>query len=168
MKEITEVSINYCEDQNLHRIDVCFDGNDQSQTIGVYDFDTHKVIFFDNSLRDNVQIKKALDEKLKETNCSYIPQFPNTFSCWHETHFEIVSAIHSELCEDELRGVVAEVQEAQGHGGLYELAEDLTTEFETKNKGIPWGEEVEFFEEIEKFIDLKLYHPEKEYQPSYK
>jgi hypothetical protein len=53
---------------------------------------------------------------------------------------------HSELLEKTIK--------EKGHGGLYELAEDLTDEFETINKNREW--DGEFFEEIETFLNEKL------------
>jgi hypothetical protein len=84
--------------------------------------------------------------------------FPNGFASWQETHYEVVAAIivahamhtheidHSELLEKTIK--------EKGHGGLYELAEDLTDEFETINKNREW--DGEFFEEIETFLNEKL------------
>ena len=44
-----------------------------------------------------------------------------------------------------------------GYGGMYELAEDLTNEFEELHKGKVWGENNDsFFEEIEIFIENKF------------
>ena len=81
--------------------------------------------------------------------------FPNGFTSWQETHFEIVSAINTEYSKDEPSGLVAERHSEQGHGGLYELAEELTDEFELLNKGRVW--DGEFFDEIEEFLSEKLY-----------
>ena len=50
---------------------------------------------------------------------------------------------------------MAERHSEQGHGGLYELAEELTDEFELLNKGRVW--DGEFFDEIEEFLSEKLY-----------
>lgn len=80
-------------------------------------------------------------------------QFPNGFHAWQETHFEIVSAINQEWRKDTPTGIVAERQAAQGHGGLYELAEELTDEFERRYANFEW--DGEFFDLIEEFIREK-------------
>lgn len=87
--------------------------------------------------------------------------FPNGFSSWHETHFEISEAIGKALNDmyspDELQSeVVVHVVEEHGTGGIYDLAEDLTDEFELKFEGKEW--DGEYFDEIEKFINEKLYN----------
>lgn len=65
-------------------------------------------------------------------------EFPNGFASWQETHYEIVSAIEYEQRKDNPQGVVLERHESQGHGGLYELAEELTDEFENKYNSEHW------------------------------
>jgi len=82
-------------------------------------------------------------------------QFPNGFTSWVESHFEIVKAIAIELIEDEPQGIVGKVVNEKGTGGLYELSENLTDEFEELNKGREW--DGEFFDEIELFINDNLY-----------
>lgn len=81
--------------------------------------------------------------------------FPNGFASWQETHYEVVKAIEVEQGKDAPKGIVKERHEAQGHGGLYELAEELTDEFEKLNEGRKW--DGEFFDEIDEFINKKLF-----------
>lgn len=81
-------------------------------------------------------------------------EFVNGFDSWHETHFEMVQAIAIEHSKDEPQGVVKERHDAQGHGGLYELALELTNEFEELNKGREW--DGEYFQEVEDFLTEKL------------
>lgn len=81
--------------------------------------------------------------------------FLNGFDSWQETHYEVVQAITMEQAKDDPQGVVRERHDAQGHGGLYELAKELTDEFEKLNEGRQW--DGEFFEEIEKFVQGKLF-----------
>lgn len=81
--------------------------------------------------------------------------FPNGFASWIETHYEVVAAIEREQCKDEPQGLVAERHGAQGHGGLYELAEELTDEFEKLNEGRSW--DGDFFDEIDSFLQEKLF-----------
>jgi len=80
-------------------------------------------------------------------------KFPNGFSAWQETHFEIVQAITIEHMKDDPSGIVAERHAEQGYGGLYELAEELTDEFETRYANFEW--DGNFFDVIEDFIKEK-------------
>jgi hypothetical protein len=83
--------------------------------------------------------------------------FPNGFESWHETHYEIVSAITARLIADDAEacdGLIRSTLKEKGHGGLYELASDLTDEFENLHRGREW--DGEFFDEIENFMDKKL------------
>ncbi len=80
--------------------------------------------------------------------------FTNGFDSWQETHFEISSAIGKEIAKDVMSSVITDVCEKQGRGGLYELAESLTNEFESLHSLREW--DGEFFDEIDKFIDEKL------------
>jgi hypothetical protein len=85
-------------------------------------------------------------------------EFPNGFAAWQETHYEVVAAITNEIADDlnsEFReDLVHKTLRENGHGGLYELAEELTDEFELLIKGREW--DGEFFEEIERFLDEKF------------
>lgn len=82
--------------------------------------------------------------------------FPNGFDSWQETHFEVVSEITKELRKDKFTSkVIEERHEKQGTGGMYELAEELTDEFEKLYEGKFW--DGEFFEAIEEFLKEKLY-----------
>lgn len=82
-------------------------------------------------------------------------EFPNGFTSWHETHFEVVQFITGILSGrfEDNDNEVMKTQYAVGHGGLYELAESWTDEFETLNKDREW--DGEFFDEIEAFCDKK-------------
>lgn len=77
---------------------------------------------------------------------------------WKETHYEVCAAIERVLRVNipSSKSIVIKRQETQGHTGLYELAEELTNEFEAKYKGTEWGMELEFYDEIEKFLEEKL------------
>lgn len=76
-------------------------------------------------------------------------QFPNGFTSWQETHFEIVSFINEVLSQDSIKGIIEERYTNQGRGGIYELAEDWTDEFENLNVDRDW--DGEFFDEIDNF-----------------
>lgn len=80
--------------------------------------------------------------------------FPSGFDSYHETHFEIVSAIQHALSMDGPEdSFIRDVSETQGTGGLYELAQEMTNTFEQKHAGANWGEDVVYVDEIEKFIE---------------
>lgn len=81
-------------------------------------------------------------------------KFPNGFSSWMETHFEVVQAITTEWLKDKPTGIVKQRHDEQGHGGLYELSEELTDEFELKNKDTEW--DGDFFDKIQIFLETKL------------
>ena len=83
-------------------------------------------------------------------------QFPNGFTSWQETHYEVVSFLTLEL---EIEGnrfniVLGELVSDKGICHLYELAENLTDKFEVLNFGREW--DGEFFEELESFIIQEL------------
>lgn len=82
-------------------------------------------------------------------------EFVNGFESWQETHYEVVQAITMEQAKDNPQGLVKERHEAQGHGGLYELALEITNEFEKLNEGREW--DGDFFDEIDKFLKEKLF-----------
>lgn len=82
--------------------------------------------------------------------------FPNGFTSWHETHFEIVEAITVILLQKEPHGIVEQRQAEQGRGGLYELAQELTDEFENRHIKSDWHE-LDWYDTIEAFIKEKLY-----------
>lgn len=76
------------------------------------------------------------------------------FNSWHETHFEIVQMItlllHSANVSD---STIIRRQAEQGHGGLYELAQEWTDEFEKLHEGHDW--DGEFFDAVEEFCTRK-------------
>lgn len=76
------------------------------------------------------------------------------FTSWQETHFEVVSVITQIALETIVVGVVKDRIENQGQGGLYELAQELTDEFETLYEDKEW--DGEFFDTIESFLNDKL------------
>lgn len=68
-----------------------------------------------------------------------------------ETHYEIVQTI---ALNEANFSVLSDIRESKGQGGLYEIAEKWTLEFESINNGRIW--DGEFFDEIDKFIMDKL------------
>lgn len=81
-------------------------------------------------------------------------RFPNGFDSWQETHCEICFAIGAEASKQDSSGKVEDVREADGMGGLWQLAKDLTDEFEKANEGRQW--DGEWIDEIDEFIKSKL------------
>lgn len=92
---------------------------------------------------------KVIGEKHNEAT----EQFPNGFDSWQETHFEISAAITDAR---NLGGRVEKVESEFGVGGLFELARDLSTKFETKYKGVVWGEDLVYYDELEEFLKIEL------------
>lgn len=86
---------------------------------------------------------------------------------WRETFYEVVAVITFEIRKDQPTGTVNERHEAGGTGALYELADELTKEFEEIHKNCTWGVDAEFWEEIEAFLHVKLYFPDEKYEPEY-
>ncbi len=80
-------------------------------------------------------------------------KFENGKISWLETHFEIVSGIHAAL-EEETPNKAIERQEEQGTGGLYELSEELTDQFELQYKDHTW--DGEYYDKIEMFLKENL------------
>ena len=101
----------------------------------------------------SIERLKLINEKEKITLNNSNIDFD--FHSWTETHFEVVSAITFHSRQEPITSkVVAERLEAQGTGGLYELAVELTNEFEEINRNRQW--DGEFFDEIEGFIEERL------------
>lgn len=78
--------------------------------------------------------------------------FPNGFQSWQETHFEVVSFFYNP--DNTNSPLIHKIYEEYGTGGMYELAEDLTDEFEEFNKDKNW--DGEFFDEIHSFLFNKI------------
>lgn len=82
--------------------------------------------------------------------------FPNGFTSWYETYFEMVEHIVTTL---HYSGTVSQKrEEEQGIGGLYELAKEMTDKFEEQYKGTEWGkdDDTQFFDHIETFLKKEL------------
>jgi len=72
-----------------------------------------------------------------------------------ETHFEIASYIDrkSNAIED---NNIAKIRYTGGQGALHILAKDWTDEFQEKYKDVVWGEELEYFDELDEFLNDKI------------
>lgn len=73
---------------------------------------------------------------------------------WVETHFEVVARIAQELEYELYDTPVYRRYSEGGRGGLYELAEELTNEFQELHKDRVW--DGEFFDVLEEFLNEKL------------
>lgn len=78
--------------------------------------------------------------------------FPNGFTSYIETHFEVTRNI---LSLSEVEGNKAYILlTTQGTLGLYRLAEELTDKFEKEFEGRIW--DGDFFNEIDNFVEKHL------------
>ena len=89
---------------------------------------------------------------------NYKQKFCNGFNSWQETHFEVVSYINYELSKDVPSGVIGDTYEASGTGGMYELAENWTDEFEEMFDSEDWTER-DYFETIHEYCKTKNMKP---------
>lgn len=71
-----------------------------------------------------------------------------------ETHFEVVKRLTLELEVEGRPSLAFDVVENQGLGGLYELAESLTDEFQELHKDTEW--DGDFHDTLEQFLNEKL------------
>jgi hypothetical protein len=83
-------------------------------------------------------------------------EFPNGFELWIETYHEISKYIAMQLIDEDGEGQISVRHDEQGTGGIYELAEEWTDEFELLNKGVMW--ESNYFESIDKFLYEKNFN----------
>jgi hypothetical protein len=97
--------------------------------------------------------KQAIESVMIKAQALDTNIFPNGFDSWQETHFDVVSNIADAISEDG-ENVVTNTAETKGHGGLYELAEDWTNEFELINKGADW--DGEYTDQLDTFISSKF------------
>jgi hypothetical protein len=74
-----------------------------------------------------------------------------------ETYFEVVEFIQDRIShyDEQDLDAVGNAEFHKGRGGLYELAEEWTTEFQTKYHEVVWGEELEFYDTLEEFLTKK-------------
>ena len=77
--------------------------------------------------------------------------FPNGFSDWQETHYEIVTYLATTV--DYSGSIANKAEVTGGKGKLYELAEELTDEFENLYKGKEWDSD--YLDTIEEFLKNK-------------
>ena len=82
-------------------------------------------------------------------------EFPNGFESYLETHYEVVSYL-SMCLNNTPEGKVAKHYNQHGTGGMYDLAKELTDKFETKFKDVVWGEEFDYMDTIDEFLEKEL------------
>ena len=95
--------------------------------------------------------------------------FPNGFESWQETHFEVVDFLITTIIahdNDEINysnvnysneksfRQILYIAETEGRFGLYNLAKDLTFEFELKYLGYEW--DGDFFDKLDDFLKEKF------------
>ncbi len=127
----------------------------------------HKTIKYSQQVLDNgvvietfnaeenaILFISALNTKFNLTPTESAKHFPNGFNSYIETHFEIAGEICFDVNRDPQSILIEKVQNEKGRGGLYELAEELTDEFEASHKGREW--DGEYYDEVEKFIESKF------------
>jgi hypothetical protein len=75
-----------------------------------------------------------------------------------ETHFEIATRLEqmTELDYEQQPEKFAERYLNYGRGGLYLISQKLSLEFEKKYKDVNWGEDLDWVETIEEFLNEKL------------
>lgn len=84
---------------------------------------------------------------------------PNGFVSYNETFFEVVNFISQSWDDEKLEydsKTIQDIQNNVGHGGLWELAQELTVKFETKYKGKDWND-LDYFDYIDTFLEKELY-----------
>lgn len=91
-------------------------------------------------LLSNLQDEKEMHEYM----------FPNGFEDWHETHYEVISFIEHSLSLEN-GNKFCELDALYGRGELYNVAKNITNDFEKKNKGRNW--DGEFYDEICDFCE---------------
>lgn len=81
-----------------------------------------------------------------------MPNFPSGFISYTETFYEVVSCLsHIERpAKNPTEEKVLSLREAHGRCYMYDLARELTLEFEKKNQHREW--DGEFFDDVETFI----------------
>ena len=95
--------------------------------------------------------------KVADAHVEQSKKLCNGLSTYLETHFEVIHYLTE--TQDNNGSMAQNTMEHSGTGGMYELAESLTDEFEKFNEGTEW--DGEFYDEVEAFLEKK----EKEFLP---
>jgi len=85
-----------------------------------------------------------------------IPDFPNGFTSWQKTHFEVVEVLCylRDLEEGEKPKSFAELVDRSATEEMYNLALDLTNKYEEQTKGRKRDRSL--FDEIEDFVWVEV------------
>jgi hypothetical protein len=81
-------------------------------------------------------------------------KFPNGFTSWYETHFEIVATLTAIAYSKNHPKRILDAMLNEGRCGLYTLACDLTTQFEAENQDREW--DGEWWEVLDDFLAREL------------
>lgn len=81
-----------------------------------------------------------------------VPDFPNGFESWQKTHFEVVEVLvyMRDLERDQQPKTFSEALDRSATKELYQLAIDLTNQYEEQTKGKERKRTL--FDEIEDFV----------------
>lgn len=80
-----------------------------------------------------------------------VHQFPNGFVSWYESHYFV--CLHIGETADKKSTLANHRSSTQGIGGLWELSQELTDEFEALNQGREW--DGEWMEELDAWLEGK-------------
>ena len=69
-----------------------------------------------------------------------------------ETFYEVVARFYS----DQENEFLLNVENTKGRGDMWELAEQLTDEFHAKYEDMLWGEELDWHDTLDQFLNEKL------------
>lgn len=93
-----------------------------------------------------------------------VKEFPNGFYSWADTNAEICIAIGEKLALGDVTSQMDEILGDHGRKGLWDLAGQLTDQFEAKYKDVAWdvdddpetGKEYDYYDAIDKFLNENL------------
>lgn len=73
-----------------------------------------------------------------------------------ETHFEITTRIAEHLIHWNQLSPVVTLYQIHGRAKMYKLAKELTDKFEKLYEGVVWGEDLDWIDTIEEFLEKEL------------
>ena len=75
-----------------------------------------------------------------------------------ETHFEMATRLEdmAQMDTDKTPLIFAIRYENEGRGGLYGMAKELATRFNEQYKDVVWGEDLDWIDTIETFLNENL------------
>ena len=125
-------------------------------------------LFFDNQKQvrelthKERNVVKAVSKAIKAADKE--PRDKPVSSLWKEYHFDIICGIHEHrTSKKELNDSVVLMHiETHGSAALYDLANELTNDFEKQYFGVVWGSEIDYYETMEKFLQEHLFYSDHE------